>query len=312
MIDIIAYEPRFKEEWNSFIRAAVNGLFLFEREYLEYHADRFEDYSLLFYYRKKLVGVLPLNKQDEVVISHGGLTFGGILYQESMRTSIMLEIFSYLIPYLKAKGITKLIYKAIPAVFYKKISQEDLYGLMAYNATIIKRSLTSALDLNSVPRYSKLRKRCLHKALGSGLKVVETADYAAFMQIVTDLLKNKYSVKPTHTVPEIEYLIKLFPKQIKLLAAYQQGNILGGIMVYEYGQVAHLQYIGISAAGKDQHVLDLLIHQLILEYRSGKKYLNFGVSNEPQNNSLNKTLLQNKESYGARAVVQDTYELSLL
>jgi hypothetical protein len=35
--------------WNAFISTAKNATFLFHRDFMEYHSDRFEDYSLLVF-----------------------------------------------------------------------------------------------------------------------------------------------------------------------------------------------------------------------------------------------------------------------
>lgn len=36
-----------REAWDAFIRESKNGTFLFERNYLEYHRDQFQDVSLI-------------------------------------------------------------------------------------------------------------------------------------------------------------------------------------------------------------------------------------------------------------------------
>ena len=49
MFEIIRYTPDKANEWNKFIAKSKNGTFLFDRNYMDYHSDRFHDYSLLFY-----------------------------------------------------------------------------------------------------------------------------------------------------------------------------------------------------------------------------------------------------------------------
>ena len=49
------YEPKYFEEWNAFISTAKNATFLFNRDFMEYHSDRFEDFSLLIFDQDKLV-----------------------------------------------------------------------------------------------------------------------------------------------------------------------------------------------------------------------------------------------------------------
>ena len=49
-----------------------------------------------------------------------------------------------------------------------------------------------------------------------------------------------------------------------------------------------------------------------MRYYKHVKYFDFGVSTEDEGRYLNKGLICNKETYGARAVVYDFYELLLL
>jgi len=58
---IVKYTSTYYSEWNVFIENSKNGTFLFQRDFMEYHKDRFEDFSLLVYFKKKLVCVLPAN-----------------------------------------------------------------------------------------------------------------------------------------------------------------------------------------------------------------------------------------------------------
>ena len=92
-IRVERYEPKRKVCWDRFVRESKNGVFLFYRDYLEYHADRFQDYSLLFFQGSQLVAVAPANRVDDVVVSHGGLTFGGIISGVGMTTGMMLKVF---------------------------------------------------------------------------------------------------------------------------------------------------------------------------------------------------------------------------
>ena len=86
---------------------------------------------------------------------------------------------------------------------------------------------------------------------------------------------------------------------------------LGGCVVYETEQVAHVQYIAASPLGKKQGALDLLFQQLICERYAHKRYFDFGISTEQGGQILNEGLLFQKEGFGARAILYDIYELKL-
>ena len=129
MLKIVNYQPNFREEWNTFIDNAKNGHFMFNRNYMEYHSDRFDDFSLMFFDSNKLLAVLPASIKENTIVSHGGLTFGGIISSPQMSTNKMIEIFEVLINYLKKDNIHSLIYKSVPIIYHTMPSAEDLYAL---------------------------------------------------------------------------------------------------------------------------------------------------------------------------------------
>ena len=42
------YKSKHFEIWNKFIAKSKNGLFMFNRNFMDYHKDKFKDHSLLF------------------------------------------------------------------------------------------------------------------------------------------------------------------------------------------------------------------------------------------------------------------------
>ena len=158
------YEPKYKAQWDEFVRQSKNGVFLFHRDYLEYHADRFSDFSLLFFQGSQLIAVMPANQTDDAVVSHGGLTFGGIISGTAMTTTLMLETFAALVRELRARGIKKLVYKAIPHIYHLLPAEEDLYALFVHNARLVRRDVSSTFVAGRRLPLNRNRKRELEHA----------------------------------------------------------------------------------------------------------------------------------------------------
>jgi len=87
------YQHNDFENWNSFIGKAKNATFLFHRDFMDYHSDRFQDYSLIVLDKEKWVAVLPANVVGNEVFSHQGLTYGGLVYNESLKLASVIEVF---------------------------------------------------------------------------------------------------------------------------------------------------------------------------------------------------------------------------
>ncbi len=312
MIAVCRYETAHKDAWNDFIGSAKNGTFLFHRDYMEYHADRFADSSLMFRDAEgKLIAVMPTNLKDDALISHGGLTFGGIVSGSKMKTPTMLGIFESLIAFARDHGLSRIVYKAVPHIYHSQPAEEDLYALYRSHAQLVRREVSTTIYLTERLPFSKGRKWATAQSRKSKLEIRESGDYATFMRLEAELLAAKFNVVPVHTAAEIETLANHFPDNIKLFAAYLDEEMLAGVVIYENATVAHAQYMTSTEQGKKAFALDAVLQFLIASQYAGKRYFDFGISTEQQGRYLNVGLVDFKESWGGRATVYDTYEIAV-
>ena len=309
MFEIKPYLPELKSEWDAFVSASKNGLFLFYRDYMNYHHDRFPDHSLLIYRRNKLYALLPANQKGNILYSHQGLTFGGLIVNQHFTTAEAVTVLQLINAYLHNEGIRKVIYKAIPWLYHQQPSEEDLYAIYrTTKARLVARDIATVVKIDRPFPCYQIRKSGIKKANQNGITVEESNRWTDFWHILTANLQTKYHVRPVHTLTEIEMLKARFPHNIRLFTAQLNGKMLGGTVVYEYGNVAHTQYISASPEGKKLHALDLLFDKLIHEVYQNKAWFDFGKSTEQQGTILNESLIYQKESFGGRAVCYDWYE----
>jgi hypothetical protein len=298
-------------EWDDFLDRAKNATFLFRRGYMDYHADRFSDHSLLFEHDGKLVAVMAANRRDGVLESHGGLSYGGVVCDARMSAELSLAIFEVLIDHLRASGFARLVYKAIPRIYHRYPADEDLYALFRAGARLVRRDVASTIDLAERYPLHKGRRWAVKRGQRNAIDVAESADFEAFMETEIRLLESKYGAKPVHSAAELRMLAERFPANIRLFTARRGGELLGGTVIYETPLVAHAQYIAATDAGRELGALDRLFAWLLDEVYAGKRYFDFGISTEQDGRVLNHGLIENKESWGARATVNDHYELDL-
>jgi hypothetical protein len=311
-LSIVRYDPTLKEAWDNFVRESKNGTFLFHRDYMDYHADRFPDFSLMIYDGEgSLLALLPGTLRDGRLSSHAGLTYGGVIGGSQMKSVLMLELFDVLKSYLLSQQIQVLDYKTTPHIFHRIPAEEDLYALFRRGAKLVRRDLSSAILLSNQLPFSKGRRYEIKQAQKNNLTVERSTDFALFMELKTTTLEEKYGLKPTHTAAEIQLLAERFPDNIKLFVSHYADELVAGVLVYEHATAVHAQYIAASETGKRLGALDLILDHLIDMYTSSEKtYFDFGISTEDAGRYLNENLVKNKEGFGARTIVHDFYELS--
>lgn len=307
------YDQAKNAEWDCFVKESRNGTFLFERNYMDYHSDRFEDNSLLFYDScGKLLAVLPANRVGKTLHSHQGLTYGGLITKSDAGTEVVCRIFSSMNQHLKSMGIERVRYKAIPWIYHTVPAEEDLYAITTTcDAHLVCREISSAIPLQNRMRWTEERRRGIRRAEKAGITVGQSESYEGFWDVLTRNLQDRYGVRPVHSLSEIALLHSHFPENIRLYTAKKDGKVVAGIVTYNTRPTVHVQYISASPEGKRYGALDMLFHHVIEESAKEFRYFDFGKSTEDEGRYLNTSLIHQKEGFGARGVCYDTYEWEL-
>lgn len=307
---IVQYEPIDKKVWDNFISKAKNATFLFQRGFMDYHSHRFIDYSLMVFRKNKLVAVLPANRVDNILYSHQGLTYGGLVLDPRVTFEISVEIFKLLLSHLVKNNISVLNLKILPKIYNKLPSDEMDYILFLLKAKNSRRDIScSVFNEKPLKIESSNRIRGIKKGIKNDLIVKEDSGYESFWKKVLEPnLKRVHDQNPVHSLEEIELLASRFPENIKQFNVYKDEEIVAGTTIFESASVAHAQYISANEDGRKIGGLDFLFDFLLKHY-STKRYFDFGISNEEQGMKVNKGLLNWKESFGGRSVVHDFYEI---
>lgn len=308
------YTDADRAAWDRHVRQSRIPHPMFQRAWVEYHADRFTDASLVVEDNGKpgaVVAVIPASAHGDEVVSHGGLSFGGVITTHKVGAARMLEVIDAIRARYAAVGFTNLRYKAVPHIFHGEPAEEDLYAVFARGARLARRDMSSAIDLSQQRRYGKGRRWSLKRA-DQDVEIRYGHEYDEFIALETEVLK-KHNTTPPHTGPELAQLNHSFPDAVRLLGAWSQaGTLLGGTLTIATPTVVHTQYLGGTPEGLVLGVVDRLVDHVIHEHAAaGRRWLSFGISSDPRDDSLNSGLAAYKESFGARGIVYDHYDVPL-
>lgn len=317
MISVEKYTKSLSARWNEFVRRSKNGTFLFCRGFMDYHADRFTDASLVFMdSRGRICGLLPASSEGATVTSHAGLTYGGLVIDAHAVQTIVDEMLGAALHYYAAMNFKRLVIKPVPYIYDVYPSDEILYSLFRYGAVLEYRCVSSALSPSLCPRIRQSRRGGIVRAKNSDVRIrrvvsPESEELHEYHALLSDVLMKRHKVHPVHSYEEMRLLMNRFPDEIALYVAEYNGEILAGSWVFDTPNVMHTQYLAANDKGLTLGAEDLLIYELISVYYRGKRWIDFGISTEDRGRVLNQGLIFQKEGFGARSVCYDTYSVDL-
>lgn len=304
------YETSDYPQWNAFINEAKNATFLFHRDFMEYHSERFSDFSMLVFEDDKLISVIPANSVGATVFSHQGLSYGGLVFDKNIRLGQVLLVFSAVLSFLEQQQITHFQLKQLPFFYAQYLSDEITYALFLTDAKLIRRDTLSVIDTSKSFEYSRSKKAKIKLGAASGFTIVEETDFSGFWkQLLIPNLQQRHGVLPVHTIEEITLLKQHFPKNIRQFNVYQNEVLVAGTTVFETETVAHAQYISGHLEQNKLGSIDFLYDFLLQNVYKTKHFFDFGTSNENAGRNLNEGLLYWKESFGSKIAIQDFYEV---
>ena len=302
------YTKENRLAWDTFISGAKNATFLFARDFMEYHSDRFTDYSLLVYKDDLLYAVLPANIVGDKLYSHKGLTYGSLVLSKSAKLLYTFEAFKALLAFLNAKAISTLELRNIPTFYNTMPSDELSYFLFKANATLIKRDALMVIDTSNKIKFQKNRREGINKAKRNGLTIAVDDNFEGFWnEILIPNLQKKHGVAPVHSLEEIQLLATKFPDHIKQVNIYKDNVIVAGTTLFLTKTTIHPQYVSGNSDKNAFGSLDLAYDYIINHFDSSKRYFDFNISSEENGTALNSGLIFWKESCGARTYVADNY-----
>lgn len=307
------YNKSDQGSWNNFIAQAKNATFLFDRNFMEYHEDRFEDFSLLIYDNEKLVAVLPANKQGNSVHSHQGLTYGGLVFLFKLKAENVELILDRILIFLNNNKVKNFYYKPIPNFYFSEGNNEIDFFLVKKGAFLDRKEMNLAINLNLPLKISKSKLKHFRRIENLDLYVVEEADFQPFWkEILEPRLLEKFEAKPVHNIKEIAFLKQKFPENIKQFSVYQKDEIIAGVTIFETETIVKSQYGATSKKGEEVRALDFLFINLIEKYkREGKLFFDMGIVNEENEKGYHSGLLTQKVELGCTVYNQDFYIINL-
>ena len=305
--------------WDNFVSSANNGTLFHTRRFLNYHHEgRFNDHSLEFYKKGKLVGVFPAalieSGDQRQLVSHPGASVGSFVVPEDLAFADALEMVEQLVDYSKRENLDGIKLTQPPTIYSKRLSHYIDFALQKNGFLYSKREISSILFLEksideNLSKFKSTHRTAVRKAEKSGVVVKETDDFASFYEILKKNLSIRHDVKPTHSLDELLHLKELFPDKINLFGAYIEGEMVAGVVNFIATENVVLAfYISHDEDFQEVRPINLLFYK-IFEWAIQKKYSVFDFGIFTVNEEPNLGLARFKENFGASGQYRDTLEI---
>jgi len=304
------YQKNNQKEWDAFVLKTNNGTFLHQRNYMDYHANRFDDYSIMIYKKNKLIGILPAHIIDNEIFSHNGLTYSEILYHNKLHLADKIEIAQQLVEYLKNINIKQWHIKSIPNIFHRIPDDANLYIYPHLKSKINWIKPFFVIFTPSFRNINRNRKRSIASTKSLSLKISQDQNYLPdYWRIIEQNLATRHRANPVHLLTEMQLLIQKFPKEIQFFACLSNNEILAGAIVYKFNNTAHFQYIHANNQEDKRNAVDFLTNYLIEHYKNEYTYISFGSAEKK--GFIDQGLSYWKESFGAQIINQYAYQIDI-
>jgi len=317
-VNLRRFEESDTSAWEAFVATANNGTLFHERKFLGYHPeDRFEDHSLIFEQKGKIVALFPavLVQEDNqtALISHQGSSYGGLVTKQDLSFQDSYDFVEALVGYSKNTGIARIQMTLPPAIYQCRVSNYLDFALIKHGFVYKKRDISSMLTMEATPeenldKFRPSHRTAVRKAIRQGVTVRESSDWSAFYDLLKDNLNIRHNVQPTHTLAELIQLKEMYPEKVRLFGAYWDTNLIAGVVNFSVNKDVVLAfYISHKEAFQHLRAVNLLFYEIIKWcHVEQAKYLDFGIFTV--NMEPNFGLGRFKENFGASGVFRDTFE----
>jgi len=306
------YTASYYDIWNTFIKESKQATFLFHRDFIEYHSDRFIDFSLMVFKNNELLCTIPANRVENELHSHQGLTYGGIFISEEANMILTKEILDAVFSFIKSQGIKKLVLKKM-ASFYRSYSV-NLWDFITknYKPKLIINQKLLCIDYSDY-KIHKTKLKHYRKGLKQELVIKKELSFKAFWnKVLLPCLLTKHNSKPVHSLKEIEYLHSLFPENILQYNVYIEDEIVAGITLFDKGDIVKSQYGAATSLGEKTYALDFLFVHLIMFYaKKHKNYFSMGTISTKNEQGYSLGLQNQKMELGCKEYPFEFFQINL-
>jgi len=272
-------------EFDAFVDQSNNGTLFHKASFFLYHDTPKSVSFFEFYYKNKKVASCIGSFQASEFKSPFAASYGGFCWASNVRFAVQEDVIQGFETELKNQGVKKITFVHAPLT-YQKFPDQSTEFLFLYRKYVQDQTLISSvinLEEFSFDGCSSISQKNYTVSADKNIKITfeSTENLEEAYQI---LLKNKekFKLKPTHSLKELQKLSELFPGKIEFINAFVNQVMIGSIVNFITNARTVLAfYISTDYDYNEYMAVNYMLMETCFEYkRRGFKSYDLGVSME--------------------------------
>lgn len=308
-------------EWDEFVEQSDNGTMFHTRRFLSYHpVGRFTDASAILKNENKITALFPAviieRNGLKILSSHSGASYGGFVHNSDLNFKDAHILVESILDYAQSLNCDAIQMTLNPIIYQKHVSNYLDFALVRNGFTYVKREISSVVQLPKtqqeiLPMYREEARRAIRKSQKLGVRIAECERFEEYYTILSQNLKMRHGVSPTHTLDELLLLKRKFPTKIRLWGAFLDEKLIAGVCNFSANEKVVLAfYISHDEEYQEYRPVNTLFYEIMKQSSfEGFDYLDFGIFTV--NMEPNWGLARFKENFGSRGIFRDTFYRSL-
>lgn len=304
-------------EWDEFVNQSDNGTIFHTRKFLSYHPkEKFTDASLVFEQKGKLFAVFPAvlieRNGKKILSSHSGASYGGFVHNSDLNFKDAHDLVEMLLEHAHSLQCDAIQLTLNPIIYQSHVSNYIDFALVRNGFGYMKREISSVVQLPTkvddvLPLYREEARRAIRKSLKTGVRIAECDRFEEYYEILSNNLKMRHGVTPTHSLNELLLLKEKFPTRIRLWGAFLDEKMIAGVCNFSANDNVVLAfYISHNEEYQEYRPVNTLFYEIMKKsVVEGFNYLDFGIFTV--NMEPNWGLARFKENFGSRGIFRDTF-----
>ena len=186
--------------------------------------------------------------------------------------------------------------------------------LLSNGFNYFNREVTSTLFIEKneeqiLKKFKSSHSRAVRKSENLGVEIKITDRVGEFFSILEKNLKIRHGASPTHTIDELESLMRIFPNSINIFGAFYEDQMIAGVLNFIVKEdVALAFYISHKNEYQKLRPLTLLFFN-VFKWATKQKIKVYDFGTFTVDGAANMGLGRFKENFGASGVFRDSFQI---